>query len=170
MAGNGKIEEKGEFTLKRKPSSTTVLNAGDYRLLQKLLPLFSPDVTRINDLVGFVRRKGTVCYFNYQMPIYHHREDDIASFKVFLCQLVLVGNATPAEIKRVFALAPRELNRWLRQYRKEGPGFFYTNQSGVEIKPKGLLARMVGNIQTRLNETKKRLQSIGHFGLRLKKE
>jgi transposase-like protein len=94
----------------------------------------------------------------------------MASFKVFLCQLVLIGNATPLEIKRAFSLAPRELNRWLRQYRKEGPGFFYNNQSGVKIKSKGLFARMVGKIQSRLNEAKKRLQSIGHFGLRLKKE
>lgn len=148
------------------------LNPQDYKFLQKLLPLFSTDVTRINDLVGFVKRKGMVYYFNYQMPIYHHIEDDMASFKVFLCQLVLVGNATPAEIKRAFSLAPRELNRWLRQYSKEGPGFFYTNQPRWEMKPKGLLARMMGNIQTylHLNEVKKRLQSIGHFGLRLKKE
>ena len=157
---------------KKTSSKLNTLNIQDYKFLQKLLPLFSTDVTRINDLVGFVKRKGMVYYFNYQMPIYHHIEDDMASFKVFLCQLVLVGNATPSEIKRAFALAPRELNRWLRQYRKEGPGFFYTNQSGVEIKSKdkGLLFRMVGNIQTRLNEAKKRLQSIGHFGLRLKKE
>jgi transposase-like protein len=146
------------------------LNPQDYKFLQKLLPLFSTDVTRINDLVGFVKRKGMVYYVNYQMPIYHHIEDDMASFKVFLCQLVLVGNATPSEIKRAFALAPRELNRWLRQYRKEGPGFFYTSQSGVEIKPKGLVARLVRNIQACLNEARKRLQSIGHFGLRLKKE
>ena len=155
---------------KKTSSKLNRLNPRDYKFLQKLLPLFSTDVTRINDLVGFVKRKGMVYYFNYQMPIYHHIEDDMASFKVFLCQLVLVGNATPSEIKRAFTLAPGELNRWLRQYRKEGPGFFYTNQSGVEIKPKGLLARMVGNIQTRLNEVKKRLQSIGHFRLRLKKE
>jgi hypothetical protein len=157
--------------LSRKTSSK--LNPQDYKFLQKLLPLFSTEVTRINDLVGFVKRKGMVYYFNYQMPIYHHIEDDMASFKVFLCQLVLVGNATPLEIKRAFSLAPRELNCWLRQYRKEGPGFFYANQSGVEgveIKSKGLLARMVGKIQSRLNEAKKRLQSIGHFGLRLKKE
>jgi transposase-like protein len=149
------------------------LNPQDYKFLQKLLPLFSTDVTRINNLVGFVKRKGMVYYFNYQMPIYHHFEDDMASFKVFLCQLVLVGNATPSEIKRAFALAPGELNRWLRQYRKEGPGFFYTNQSGVEgveIKSKGLLARMVGNIQVHLNEAKKRLKATSHFGLRLKKE
>jgi hypothetical protein len=138
------------------------LNPQDYKFLQKLLPLFSTDVTRINDLVGFVKRKSMVYYFNYQMPIYHHLEDDVASFKVFLCQLLLVGNATPSEIKRAFALPTRELNRWLRQYRKEGPGFFYTNQPGVEIKSNGLLARMVKNIQTRLNEAKKRLQAIGH--------
>jgi hypothetical protein len=141
------------------------LNDGDYRLLQKLLPLFSPDVTRINDLVGFVRRNGTVCYFNYQMPIYHHREDDMASFKVFLCQLVVIGNATPSQIKRTFRLGGRELNHWIKQYRQEGPGVFYGNVG--QIKLKGVVDI---HLHPLLAKASKWLRSIGHFSLKLKKQ
>lgn len=149
---------------KKLPSTiTTGLNADDLRLLQKLLPLFSPDVTRINDLVGFVRRNGTVYYFNYQMPIYHHREDDIASFKVFLCQLVLIGIATPSQIKRTFRLAGRELNHWIKQYRQEGPGVFYGNRG--QMKPKRVV-----DIHPLLAQAGKWFRAMGHFSLKLKKQ
>lgn len=110
--------------------ATSKLNPEDYKFLQRLLPLFSTDVTRINNLVGFVKRKGMVYYFNYQMPIYHHSENDIASFKVFMCQSYLQGNATQSEIKRAFGLATKEMNRWLKKYKKEGPGAFYKTRSG----------------------------------------
>jgi hypothetical protein len=138
-------------------------NPGDTQLLQKLLPLFSPDVTRINDLVGFVSRNGTVCYFNYQMPIYHHGEDDMASFKVFVCQLVLNGNATPWQIKRAFGLTGRQLNRWLKQYRQQGPAAFYGKS--CQIRPKG--GRDIRPLWTQAG---KWLRSISHFRLKLKKK
>jgi hypothetical protein len=123
--------------------TTSKLNPEDYKFLQRLLPLFSTDVTRINNLVGFVKRKGIVYYFNYQMPIYHHREDDIASFKVFMCQMYLQGNATQPQIRRAFGLAPKEMNRWLKKYKKEGPGAFYKTRAG-EMTSK--------NIQSQLKE------------------
>lgn len=151
--------------MKRKPPSTIGLNGKDYRLLQKLLPLFSPDVTRINDLVGFVRRNGTVCYFNYQMPIYQHQEDDMASFKVFLCQSIIIGNATPSQIKRTFRLAGKELNDWLKQYREEGPAAFYGKAGQIRSKR----VKEVKDVHPLLSQASKLLQSIVHFSLKLKK-
>ncbi len=153
--------------MKKKPPSTIGLNGKDYRLLQKLLPLFSPDVTRINDLVGFVRRNGTVCYFNYQMPIYQHQEDDIASFKVFLCQLVIIGNATPSQIKRTFRLASKELNHWLKQYREEGPAAFYHYHKADQRRSQGV--KEVKDVQPFFSQASKLLQSIAHFSLKPKK-
>jgi hypothetical protein len=149
--------------LKKKSPSTIGLNASDYRLLQKLLPLFSPDVTRINELVGFVRRNGTVCYFNYQMPIYHHSEDDIASFKVFLCQLILIGNATPSQIKRTFRLANRELNHWLKQYSQEGPAGFYRKAGQIKKTE-------VKDVHSLLTHASKLMKSIVHLSSKLKKQ
>jgi hypothetical protein len=108
-----------------KQNTVNRLSKKDYKFLQKLLPIFSADVTRINNLIGFVKRNGTVYYLNYQMPIYHHPEDDIASFKVFICQLYLLGNATQSEIQCAFGLAQKEMNRWLKKYHEEGPGTFY---------------------------------------------
>ena len=140
-----------------------LLNPKDYKLLQKLLPLFSMDVTRINNLLDFVKRKGVVYYFNYQMPIYHHREDDIDSFKVFMCQLYLAGNATESEINRAFGLAPKELSRWLRQYKEDGPGTFYNSHSQSDRNR----LKVVKDIQTLLKEVKKLLESIGNFSLKL---
>lgn len=113
-----------------KLNTLNTLNTKDYKFLQRLLPLFSTDVTRINNLVGFVKRKGTVYYFNYQMPIYHHNEDDIASFKVFICQLYLQGNATQSEIKHAFGITHKDMNRWLKKFKEEGPGVFYKTSAG----------------------------------------
>lgn len=151
--------------MKKKPLSTSTvgLNAHEHRLLQKLLPLFSPDVTRLNDLVGFVRRNGMMCYFNYLMPIYHHRVDDMASFKVFLCQLILLGNATPSQIKRAFGLAGRELKHWLKQYREEGPAGFYHKPDQIRTREDKF-----NQVRPLLSQASKLLRSIGHFSLRLK--
>lgn len=155
--------------MKKKPPSTITieLNANDYRLLQKLLPLFSPEVTRINDLVGFVKRNGTVCYFNYQMPIYHHQDDDMASFKVFLCQLIFIGNATPSQIKQTFRLTGKELNHWLKQYRQEGPAAFYHYHKADQRRSKGV--KEVKDVHPLLSQASKLLQSIVHFRLKPKK-
>lgn len=146
-------------------TSTPGLNAHDQGLLQKLLPLFSPEVTRINNLVGFVRRNGMMCYFNYLMPIYHHRVEDMASFKVFLCQLILIGNATPLQIKRAFGLASKELKRWLKQYKQEGPAGFYHKPDQVSTR-----GDKVNKTGTLLSRVSKLFQEIGHSSLRLKKQ
>lgn len=157
--------------MKKKPPSTIAirLNANDYRLLQKLLPLFSPEVTRINDFVGFVRRNGTVCYFNYQMPIYYHQDHDMASFKVFLCQLILIGNATPSQIKRTFRLTGKELNHWLKLYRQEGPAAFYHYHKASQRRSKETEVKEVKHVQPLLSQASKLLQSIVNFSLKPKK-
>jgi hypothetical protein len=79
---------------KKSASRLNTLSTKYYKFIQRLLPLFSTDATRINNLAGFFKRKGMVSryiiyYFIYQLSIYHHCEDYITSFKI--CPNVLMS-------------------------------------------------------------------------------
>ncbi len=60
---------------------------------QMLLPIFTEKVTLINQLIGYAKRDERVYYFNGQMPLFVHNEDDKDSFKMFMAQLYVTGNA-----------------------------------------------------------------------------
>ena len=106
------------------------------QLLQKLLPLFSRDVTLINSYIGFANRDGIVYYFNGQMPLFRHEETDLDSFKMFMAQLYVNGNAKQSEINRTFNLNPINMKRWSQKYMEGGARVFYTNGSGGSGKPR----------------------------------
>jgi transposase-like protein len=95
---------------------------------QMLLPIFTREVTLINQLIGFAKRDGRVYYFNGQMPIFVHDENDLDSFKMFMAQLFVTGNATQSEINKVFGLNPINMKRWTKRYREGGPGAFYKRE------------------------------------------
>ncbi len=79
---------------------------------QMLLPIFPCEVTLINPLIGFAKRDGRVYYFNGQMPIFLHDENDLDSFRMFMAQLFVTGNATQSEINKTFGLNTINMKRW----------------------------------------------------------
>ena len=92
---------------------------------QTRLPLFTSDITLINNTVGFLKKEGIVYYFNGTMPVYQHPEKDIKSFRLFTSQLVVNGNAKQSEIVKAFGVSPISVKRWVKRYREEGAqGFF----------------------------------------------
>ena len=89
------------------------------------LPFFPEDITLINSRIGFQKRAGIVYYFVGIMPVYQHPEADIQSFRFFTSQIVVNGNATQAEIVKVFGVSAISVKRWVKKYRNEGgKGFF----------------------------------------------
>ncbi len=96
---------------------------------QLLLPYFPEETSYINRYLGFIKKEGYVYYFNGQMPIFHHAEDDINSFKLFACQLYLNGNATQSEIASAFGIRSQAVKRWVKRYREEGADAFYSPQA-----------------------------------------
>lgn len=96
---------------------------------QATLPLFTPDMTLINNYVGVQKRDGKVYYFNGSLPFFHHREGDRASFKQVVCQLISNGKATRAEVSYAFKIPARSISRWLDVFETDGPGCFYRKKN-----------------------------------------
>ena len=94
-------------------------------MAQMLLPFFPEDINYINRYIGFVKRDGYVWYFNAQMPMFHHPEEDINSFKMYVAQLYLSGNVKQTEIVKAFGVSSRAVKRWVKRYKEKGLGDFY---------------------------------------------
>jgi hypothetical protein len=134
-----------------RPNLDLKSNTSEDKLLQKLLPLFSSDVTLINRYIGFVNRDGFVYYFNGQMPLFRHEPNDLDSFKMFMAQLHVNGNVKQAEINRTFNLNPINMKRWTKKYIEGGAGSFYRNGnggSGNSGKPRVLTESVIEKVQS----------------------
>lgn len=92
---------------------------------QATLPLFTPDMTVINEYLAVQKRNGKVYYFHGFYPFYHHLEESRESFKNVVCQMLSNSRATRAEISRAFHIPARSISRWMELYDKEGDGCFF---------------------------------------------
>lgn len=95
---------------------------------QLQLPIFMDGVTEVTASVGYEKKDGQIVYYNGAAPIFMHKEDDIASFKVITSQLYINGAAKQAEIVKAFGINPLSLKRWVKKYREEGPSAFYARK------------------------------------------
>jgi hypothetical protein len=93
---------------------------------QAILPLFTEEMTLMNEHVGVVKRAGMVYYFQGAFPFYHHREENRECFKHVVCQLLSNGMATRAEIARAFHIPVRSISRWLATFKEEGEDYFFS--------------------------------------------
>ena len=68
------------------------------------LPIFPAGSVELNrDLAG--RTDGDqVVYFNAHLPVFTHRRDDLASFRMFTSQLIVQGSATQGHIAKAFGV------------------------------------------------------------------
>jgi hypothetical protein len=92
---------------------------------QAQLPLFPAGSSRLNEHLGFTSRDGQITYFNGQLPVFTHAENDLASFRLFSSQLVANGSATPGEIQRAFGVPKVAVQRALARYRAHGSKAFF---------------------------------------------
>lgn len=116
---------------------------------QMLFPVFPDEIKLINSLIGFVKKDGYVYYFNGQMPIFHHPIDDINSFKMFLSQLYLCGNASQADIVRAFGISKSSIKRWVKKYNEKGASAFFNKN--VQRTPTVLTPEKIAEIQSLLD-------------------
>lgn len=124
---------------------------------QLLLPIFPDEIKLINSLIGFIKKDGYVYYFNGQMPIFHHSVDDINSFKMFVSQLYICGNASQADIVRAFGITNISIKRWVKKYREGGAASFYNKT--VHRTPRVLTPQKIAEIQSLL-DSKEELKHI----------
>jgi transposase-like protein len=97
---------------------------------QMLLPIFPAGVTEINDKLAFKSEDGVVTYFSATMPVFHHAEDDIATFKMIVSQFYVLGMAKQSEIVSAFGVNARLVKRAVKLFREKGSqGFFEPKKS-----------------------------------------
>ena len=64
--------------------------------------MFPAGVTPITDELAFERRDGKIAYFNGQIAVFVHAEDDVATFRMITSQFCangMRGNATSSGLR-----------------------------------------------------------------------
>lgn len=92
---------------------------------QLQLPVFVEGTHLITPDLGYRREGDEVVYLHGMMPVFLHKVDDIASFKMIVSQFYINGNAKQAELVRAFGIKPLSLKRWVKKYREGGPKAFF---------------------------------------------
>ena len=109
---------------------------------QLQLPVFPVGTTLINSEIGFERREDLVVYLNGHLPVFTHRVDDVASFRLISTQLIENGTATQAEIARAFSVPLTTVKRCIKRYRERGSGAFFAppvKRQGHKLTPERLV-------------------------------
>jgi transposase-like protein len=89
------------------------------------LPMFPAGVTPITDELAFERRDGRIVYFNGQIAVFVHAEDDVATFRMITSQFCANGHARQCDIIRAFGVTSISVKRAVKLYRERGvKGFF----------------------------------------------
>ncbi len=124
--------------------------------MQTLLPIFPTESTRINEVLSFEKREGTVWYFHGCMPVFSHSEKDHDSFDMYTSQLVVVGQCKQVEIVKAFGVSAISVIRHVKKYREGGPGILFKVRSGRKFTV--LTPVVLTRAQELLNEGKSRCE------------
>ena len=89
------------------------------------LPIFAPGMTLITPEVGVECREGTVTYFVGCLPVFHHDEDDVRTFRMITSQMVVGGYVRQVDVVRAFGIPAVSVKRAVKRYREHGPAGFY---------------------------------------------
>jgi transposase-like protein len=89
------------------------------------LPIFPSSSTAITPELAFQEKEGTVWYFNGHLPVFSHPVDDLGSFRFFISQLIVNGNASQSEISRAFGVPLVSVKRACKKLREEGAAGFF---------------------------------------------
>jgi hypothetical protein len=92
---------------------------------QLQLPVFVEGTHLITPNLGYQREGDEVVYLHGMMPVFLHKVDDTASFKMIVSQFYINGNAKQAQLVRAFGIKPLSLKRWVKKYREGGPKAFF---------------------------------------------
>ncbi len=118
---------------------------------QLTLPVFPEESTPINLMLAVEKRDGTVYYFHGLLPVFHHAEDDIQSFRMFISQLIVQGSCKQVEIIRAFGVPPISVKRAVKLFRTKGPAGFFQKKEKVQT-PRVLKPDVLKKAQSLLDE------------------
>jgi hypothetical protein len=92
---------------------------------QRQLPIFPAGVTEINRSIAVQKEGGQVWYIHGHLPVFHHDEDDVQSFRMFTSQMIVNGTVKPKEIMKVFGVPSITVKRYVKVFREQGAKGFY---------------------------------------------
>ena len=92
---------------------------------QAQLPIFPEGTTLITPELAFERRGDQVVYFNGQLPVLTHEQNDLATFRMFTTQRIVNGTARQGQIAKTFGLSPTTVKRCVKKFRERGAKAFY---------------------------------------------
>jgi hypothetical protein len=96
---------------------------------QRQLPIFPAGVTEINNSIAVQKEKGQVWYIHGHLPVFHHGEEDVRTFRMFTSQMIVNGTAKPKEIVKAFGVPSITVKRYVKVYREQGVNGFYETKS-----------------------------------------
>ncbi|MEN8691967.1 MAG: helix-turn-helix domain-containing protein [Desulfobacterales bacterium] len=117
---------------------------------QMQLPLFPDGVEHITSELAFEKRDGQVTYFNGNMPVFIHAENDVPTFRMITAQFCINGNAKQADISRAFGVTLISVKRAVKLYREKGVAGFY--EKPKSRGPAVLTAQVLKEAQEQLDE------------------
>jgi hypothetical protein len=107
------------------------------------LPLFPRGVTEITASLAFMREGDQVTYYHGSLPVFSHKEDDLATFRMITSQFVVSGQVKQAQIARAFGIPLVTVKRAVKRYREDGvPGFYVERKRrGAAVLTEPVLAK-----------------------------
>lgn len=111
---------------------------------QRQLPIFPAGVTEINSSIAVQKEGMQVWYIHGHLPVFHHEEKDIRSFRMFTSQMIVNGTVKPKEIVKAFGVPSITVKRYVKVFREQGVEGFYEakpRQSSASVLKGELLER-----------------------------
>ena len=96
-------------------------HAKERAIRRRYKPLFPQEITELTTNLAVSKNEGQVTYYQNELPIFIHAEDDIATFRMITSQLCVSGRVKQVQISCAFGITLVSVKR----YRKEGPQGFY---------------------------------------------
>ena len=96
---------------------------------QRQLPIFPAGVTEINNSIAVQKEAGQVVYIHGHLPVFHHQEEDIGSFRMFTSQMIVNGTVKPKEIVKAFGVPVITVKRYVKVFRDQGAKGFYETRA-----------------------------------------
>lgn len=133
-------------------------------MIQQILPLIPHGASCLNDYLSIIRKKGIIQYFYCGVCIASHPENETSSFKREICQLISNGVCRNTEVIRVFGVSKSSLKRWLKTFRENGEGVFFSVRSGRG--PSVLVEPLKSEIQSLFDTGKSISEVAKDFGIK----
>lgn len=93
------------------------------------LPLYPQGVTQISDSLSFLRKGDDITYYHYDLPVFTHAENDLATFRMVTSQFFVNGHVTQAQLSRIFGVPLVTVKRAVKRFRDEGVKGFYAKRN-----------------------------------------